>query len=1126
MKTLTKKLLCTAIAQAALVQAVLPSSAFAADLFVATNGVDNLTTNDGSISQPWASLNYALDHVVAGDIINIRAGKYREAIAQTGVSGTATKPITIQSYNGEQVTFDGSVPLTGSWTQHSGNIYKLQLAEPVWQLFVDDELMVNARWPNARFDDDSMYSHAGWAKGLDATTTNGHFDTDPSVHDLAASGINVMGAVVIANTRHFETYTRKVTSHTAGRNQFDYGVTPFFSGSKSYYYLQGALSLLDQDKEWHIDATSNTAYLWVPGGGVPSGNIRGRNQQFAIDASNWNYVTFKGLNFFATNIELTGSESITIEDCNFNYGGASKRALGEVATQSSALRLTNEVGGGNFVMRNSTITNSDSQALWIKGENSIVENSLFENIDWSATERIAPGSNLVFKGANTLFSRNTIRNAGASESVATAVQVTKSNITAEYNHLYNNGYAQNDGALIQIRIEAQDGTVVHHNWLLDAEKYGFRFDAPVVAQEWGDNGYSHHNVVMNTRGANPKGDNDRHYNNLLFNNEDVDLIVLNEQAANGDWSNEFTKTINNAADSISGHRVNQVAVPGVVSSNFNGYNETTALKTLLRDPANHDFRPVPGSSLVDAGEVISDADFSHPTQGGASDIGAYEDGNNNYWIPGRQLETASYPIPFNAGSTTKTDADLMWRQGYKAISYNVYLGTSSGSLVSQGNQTNNVFDPGALTVGQTYYWRIDAVTPTGTITGDEWSFLVDAAAVTTNFPPVADAYVDDSQPDTNKGNDSVIRLVTPVSLGGAFQQRFGFLKFNVDVPGTITSATLKLYNAQTNTNKEVNVHTVTDTSWGENLITWNNQPTMGASMQQLDILASSWQAFDVLPAISGNGLLSLGLKRAARDSRRELVSKEGAFVPQLIIEYTPSGGTNPSNDAPVFNSANLTTANATQGVAYSASIAAGATDANGDQLTFSIVSGPIWLAASVDGLLTGMPEAADVGVNVFTVQVDDGNGDSDTATLNIIVEAPAGPLFSDDMENGMSQWTINNTVVNTVGSANTGSKGMRIKKSSSMEASIDTTNYTGITLSYDRRSKNFDSGEALLVEWHDGSSWNTVEQTSDTAWSSQSFALPASADDNANVKIRFSTNANNNNERADVDNVLVTGTAI
>jgi len=969
------KLLCIAI-----INTVFTASVFAADVFVATTGVDNLTSNDGSISQPWASLDFALEQVVAGDTINIRAGSYHENITQGSVSGTASQPITIQSYNGEQVTFDGTIPLTGSWAKHSASIYKLQLTEPVWQLFVDDEMMMNARWPNARFDDGSVYTRESWAKGLDGTTTNGHFDTDPAVHDLAATSIDATGAVVIANVRNFNSYTRSVSSHTAGSNTFEYGTVPHFGSSKNYYYLQGALSLLDQNKEWHIDAGTNMAYLWAPNSSVPTGNIRGRNQQYVIDADNWQYVTFKGLDFFATTLELKGAESITIEDCHFNYSGGAKRALGETDTRPALLTLFNgKSTTGNFVLRNVSITNSDSQAFYIKGENTIVENSLFENFDWAATETYLTSSALVFSGANALLTGNTIRNAGTSETVA-----SNGTIEAAYNDIYNTGYAQSDGAIIQIGVKNQNGSVVHHNWLHDTPKYGFRFDAPIPPPAWGEYGFSHHNVVWNSSGANPKGDHIRNYNNLLFNNSDVDLIILSEKTAAGDWSNEFTTTTNNAADSISSARKSQTTIPGVVGSNFNGYNEAELLKTLLRDPANHDFRPVAGSSLVDAGDTIYDVDFSHPTQGSAPDLGAYEDGESNYWIPGRKLAAASYPIPFDAGSTAKTDADLMWREAYTATSYDVYFGMTSGSLTAKGNQTNNIFNPGALVVGQTYYWRIDAVTPAGTMTGDEWRFSIDAAPVTINLIPVADAYVDDSSPDANKGSDTAIELKTPTAPGGSDEQRYGFLKFNVDVPGTIISATLKLYNEGGNTTKEVNVHTLADTSWEESLITWNNQPVMGVSMQQSDIASTSWQAFDVTTAVSGNGLLSLGLKRAASNSRRSVAARESAFAPELIIEYIPAAG---SNNAPVFTADPFSKTNATEAVAYSASIASDATDVDGDSLSFEKVSGADWLQVAANGDLSGTPVLADVGENSFDIKVTDSAGDFANATLTITITA-------------------------------------------------------------------------------------------------------------------------------------------
>jgi hypothetical protein len=92
------------------------------------------------------------------------------------------------------------------------------------------------------------------------------------------------------------------------------------------------------------------------------------------------------------------------------------------------------------------------------------------------------------------------------------------------------------------------------------------------------------------------------------------------------------------------------------------------------------------------------------------------------------------------------------------------------------------------------------------------------------------------------------------------------------------------------------------------------------------------------------------------------------------------------NDAPVFTVDPVNEANATEDVAYVGSVA-NATDAEGDTLSYSKIAGPVWLAVATDGSLSGTPAQSDVGANVFTVQVDDGNGGSDTATLNITVDA-------------------------------------------------------------------------------------------------------------------------------------------
>ena len=82
------------------------TSAFARDIFVATNGNDSWP---GTITQPYATLRQATLSAVAGDTINMRAGTYTQHdYWDTGGDGAAGAYITIQAYDG-----DGSAVLQG-----------------------------------------------------------------------------------------------------------------------------------------------------------------------------------------------------------------------------------------------------------------------------------------------------------------------------------------------------------------------------------------------------------------------------------------------------------------------------------------------------------------------------------------------------------------------------------------------------------------------------------------------------------------------------------------------------------------------------------------------------------------------------------------------------------------------------------------------------------------------------------------------------------------------------------------------------------------------------------------------------------------------------------------------------
>ena len=71
--------------------------------YVATNGSDS---SPGTLSQPWRTIQYAVNQVNAGDTIFVREGTYDEGVVVT-VSGQEGAPITLMNYQNEVVTIDG-----------------------------------------------------------------------------------------------------------------------------------------------------------------------------------------------------------------------------------------------------------------------------------------------------------------------------------------------------------------------------------------------------------------------------------------------------------------------------------------------------------------------------------------------------------------------------------------------------------------------------------------------------------------------------------------------------------------------------------------------------------------------------------------------------------------------------------------------------------------------------------------------------------------------------------------------------------------------------------------------------------------------------------------------------------
>jgi len=94
------------------------------------------------------------------------------------------------------------------------------------------------------------------------------------------------------------------------------------------------------------------------------------------------------------------------------------------------------------------------------------------------------------------------------------------------------------------------------------------------------------------------------------------------------------------------------------------------------------------------------------------------------------FSVAHFPVPADQGMYVQLDSELSFAPGSYATSHDIYFGTDYDEVAGantlsdtfQGNQTGLTFDPGALEVETTYYWRVDELEGTEVVAGNTWSF--------------------------------------------------------------------------------------------------------------------------------------------------------------------------------------------------------------------------------------------------------------------------------------------------------------------------------------------------------------------------------------------------------------------
>lgn len=753
----------------ALICVTVASNLFAAEIHLSPSGDDSAS---GAASAPMSTLKAAAAKLRPGDVCVLHDGAYRDALVIEGLKGAVGKPITFRAARGEQPVLDGTINLDLDWAKGDGGVWSAKIDHDVWQLFDDDELLAVARFPNARLSDPHFWNQKATFRKFDEGSEFGRVvDTRPvsdkgaedkskdegvslgvdipdgvNTQSLADTAVSMKGAVAVLNMGSWFTWAQFVGEHEAGSDTFTYSTD--FSGAgrsiqmtkavnkwcnntkwwnlknmqagQGHYFLEGA-ACLDQPGEWWFDHLTDTLLLIPPEGKTPDQlRLRGKVMSYALDLTDCADLVFDGIDFFAATFHLQDCQRVTIENADLRYPSHSRRTLGELGVVDST-RMECKAGQytvAENVVRNCRFSVTDGPGMMIERERGdLIENCLFRDIDISAMD---DGKTLRLNGDDTTIRRVTVTNTGGSECIA-----AREGAHIEFCHFWNTGKLQHDGSATQFS-SFQRRVEVNHNWSHDHPKNGFRFDGgggpPAQPSQFGT---MHHNVTWNTRGFTVKGDKHLINNNVVCKTF-KDMIIMVYAKMNG--VNKETVTINNIAVKMdsSWFGKNRPPVPGTVAANL-----IADPSSVLRDPANWDFRPKPDAKIIDAGvveEAIQYANFSGiDYEGKAPDIGAYEHGAETYWIPGFQYDHASTPVPPDGATTVKRDADLMFLGAYRTNKHVVYFDAGDGKLARRAELSDtNIFDPGALRPDTKYRWRVDAIAADDTVVeGSVWAFTVE-----------------------------------------------------------------------------------------------------------------------------------------------------------------------------------------------------------------------------------------------------------------------------------------------------------------------------------------------------------------------------------------------------------------
>ncbi|MDR6549904.1 DNRLRE domain-containing protein [Paenibacillus qinlingensis] len=249
---------------------------------------------------------------------------------------------------------------------------------------------------------------------------------------------------------------------------------------------------------------------------------------------------------------------------------------------------------------------------------------------------------------------------------------------------------------------------------------------------------------------------------------------------------------------------------------------------------------------------------------------------------GTDTQAPTVPAGLTATAASSSQINLSWTASTDNVGvtgYDVYRG---GTFLKTVTGTSTTDTGLTASTAYSYYVRAKDAVGNASAASNTASSTTLSGSTAATLNPTDDAYVHESNPTTNYGNDTTMFLKT--SSGS---NRVVYVKFDLSSISSASSAKLRIYGSAS-ANTTVTAYQTTD-SWTEAALTWNNKPAIGSAAGSIAMNATNaYYEIDITSyvqaQIAGDKIVSIELQESAGKYTTLNTSENGANKPQLVIQ--------------------------------------------------------------------------------------------------------------------------------------------------------------------------------------------------------------------------------------------------